>query len=638
MADAILLSPGISLAILCHLSPGPFPSDIADGSSAIQQRRECQRALARLARVCRGISLAALDTLWRYIDDFSFSLFALGRFDHNKKLFAANPTQADWTRFQVYTERVRELRAGDLEGLHSSVWAVLARWCPRGPLLPHLERLTGLDIDASGLSCAVLFSQTIKSLELRILESTDQNIADMTIQLAEPALRSVCHLVIDDEPAGSSQRGDTIAFWDLAQLQTLHVIHSARLTYPMLQSLSKFSALHTLHLALRSATEVARVATDPGFPSLRELSLSGHLGDICAFMAATAPANLESLTIDIERLCEGEKCSDEPRQQSGLGRVRSLEPIYARLTSTLRRFQASLNCSCSNDHFPDSNMLLVPLQVAAPGLQVLSIVFKGAKFHLADKTMIGLQDAWPNLVEFEVALTARGTPSPSPSYPRSSVFVPPGVPDPRYYGQSPPAPQPNPTDHPTSKTIAAFAHGHSNLTQLRLPSIDLYACPGIASVPFLDHGLRHLDFCTLDDDVGLVPYARALDMLFPRLDVAAFEGATARGEADKDKSDRNVELHLLLLALQLGRQVGARRAHGYADTNAASSAPGDPPAIQLIRNERRPEETKAQNARSFDDSPVTPPIGPIPIFVTTSPAGYFPPAAAARSPSPDSMH
>lgn len=70
-------------AILERLSPGPLPKDSTHGTSAApnEGRRECQRTLATLATVSRSISGQALDVLWRYVDDFRYTLFVLDAYD-----------------------------------------------------------------------------------------------------------------------------------------------------------------------------------------------------------------------------------------------------------------------------------------------------------------------------------------------------------------------------------------------------------------------------------------------------------------------------------------------------------------------------------------------------------------------------
>ncbi|OJT05731.1 hypothetical protein TRAPUB_3449, partial [Trametes pubescens] len=376
--------------------PLPRDRDITK-DSLMKQRREHRAALAQLATVCRAVSSLALDTLWRHIDDFHHLLFALRPYDKTKHMFVADFTDADWVRFQEYALRVRELNVGNLGRFHAMVWVLLTRWCPRQPLLPRLSRLTGFDINTSSVCCTTLFSASIKSLNLKVCHSVEDSVVQMTIQAAQPALSSIIHLSIEDVPAAIAGKEQAVPFWNLTQLHTLHVWHKTVLTIPILESLASFPQLRTLQLHIDRIPEIRQRVASAGFLSLSDLTLSGRLGDICAFMAATTPPNIESLAIGASELCASEGSRDEPHTQSGQATARSLEPIYARLTPSLRHFRATLRCSCSTEyHFPDSSKMLTPLR-ALSGLQSITFGFEGTKFHLANASLAALEDAWPNV-------------------------------------------------------------------------------------------------------------------------------------------------------------------------------------------------------------------------------------------------
>lgn len=507
-------------------------------------------------------------------------------------MFEADFTDGDWARFQEYALRVRELHVGKLERFPAMVWVLLTRWCPRDPLLPRLERLTGFEINTSNVCCTTLFSVSIKSLSLRVHFPAEDSAVRMTLQAAQPALSSVTHLTIEDMPAATVGKEQAIPFWTLTQLHTLHVMHKTVLTVPILQSLASFTRLWTLQLHINRMPEIHQPVANAGFLSLRDLTLSGRLGDICAFMAATTPPNIESLVIDASELCVSEQSRDEPHTQSGHSTVRSLEPIYATLTPFLRHFRATLRCTCSSKyHFLDSNKLLAPLRTLS-SLRSIAFEFDGTKFHLSDASIVALQDAWPDLVQFDIATHQPNPKKPSDSY---GYGTPQALPGPVlvqvYPGSYSREPRPqvpkNTHDHPTIKTLALFAQAHPHLTTLGMPSVDLDALPALDSVPLLDHGLQHLRIYTLDGGVALFPYACALDMLFPRLDLADVARAVIA-----DDGSRSTELQLLLLGLQAGR-VGTYRVR--AEQTSASSGLGSPLKIQLIPQGKYPEPT--QNTR-----------------------------------------
>lgn len=528
-------------------------------------------------------------------------------------MFVADFTDVDWARFQEYALRVRELYVGNLERFPAMVWVLLTRWCPREPLLPRLERLTGFDINTSSVCCTTLFSASIKSLNLKVCLSAEDSAVRMTVQAAQPALGSAIHLTIEDMPAAAVGQEQAIPFWTLTQLHTLHVVHRTVLTVPILQSLASFPQLRTIQLHISRIPEIHQSVANAAFPSLRDLTLSGRLGDICAFIAATTPTNIESLAIDASELCISEQSRDEPHTQSGRSTVRSLEPIYAKLTPSLRHFRATLRCTCSSKyHFPNSNKILAPLRTLSC-LRSIVFEFDGTKFHLADASIAALQDAWPDLVQFDIATRQPKSKAPSDPYGTHQdtpmmMQVYPGF----YHQPAPPRVPRNTHDHPTIKTLAMFAEAHPHLTTFGVPSIDLDALPALDSVPLLDHGLQHLRICTLDGGVALFPYACALDMLFPRLDLADVARAVIA-----DDGSRSNELQLLLLGLQAGR-VGTHRAH--AEQTGVSSGPGGLSAIRLIPQGKYPEPVQ------------TTPSGPIGEYSKYSPrSSRYSPSISIRS-------
>ncbi|KAI0366769.1 hypothetical protein BV20DRAFT_971503 [Pilatotrama ljubarskyi] len=585
--ENVLLSPKIAPVVLAHLSPGPLLESDLEKTPAAGKRQECQSALARLARVCRAISSPALDVLWEHIDEFRHALFALKPYDKTKAMFTDNITDADWSRFQEYALRVRALHLGDVSELHTTVWILLTRRCPQGPLLPRLENLTGFKVDALSLCCTTLFSPSIRRLELQVSPSVDASVVRMAVQAAQPALSAVHELTVDGKSCTSNGTGVpvTIPYWTLSQLHTLTVVHESTLTIPILESLAAFPSLRKLELRIKEVPKIQEGGLAPGFARLADLKLCGRLGDVCAFVAATAPPNIDTLAITVPRLCAPEDVEDGIRAQTLSRAVRSLDPLYARLPASLRRFDATLRCDCTQDlhHFPDGSKLLSPLR-AISGLRSISFTFDGTTTHLADKALCALHDAWPELVALE--LSAR-EPKPKQQPVHDSYHEPePTVVHLRRYSVSPPCrergrPPPPPRDHPTIKTLATFAKAHPRLERLALLSLDLDEAPDLATVPLLGHELRHLSVSKLESGIGLYPYALALDMLFPGLELADVQDAVLTPDAGGGGGGRNTELRLLLLALQTGR-LGRHRERGGA------ALVRDPSDIVLTRRQGAP--------------------------------------------------
>ncbi|KAH9888384.1 hypothetical protein C8Q73DRAFT_655523 [Cubamyces lactineus] len=571
----LLHSPNIASAICRHLSAGPLlPEDeyTVYKSDALKERRKHQRDLSRLARVCRTVSGIALDDLWRSIDDFTHILYAFDAYDRKKCMFTEALSDADKTKFNAYARRVRELHVGKIERVHATVWVVLvAHWGPRGPLLPGLERMTGLEIDSNSLCYTMIFSPTIKHLSLEVNGRAEPGIVRMVVDAAKPVLTSLVHLSITSFSSSSA-----IPFWELNQLHRLQVSPPVTLTRAIIRSLASFPHLNQLELKIES---IPTVGDDEdhiqGFSSLRTLSLKGSLDNICAFMIATKPPSLESLNIMTNRLCPTDGGSGS-----------SIERLQGTLPSSLHTFSATLTCEVEHqygrscEHFPDNQTLFAPL-LALKNLQRISIAVDTRSFRLTDATLANVTHTWPQLVQFKVT-------TPQPEF--SGVDYEHPVISSAHSIRFVPPPQPK---HPSVKTIAIFAHAHPKLEQLVLPTIDLDAVPELDSVPLLEHGLRHFSVCCLTAGVGLMYHARALDMLFPRLDLGdAYKLSATRWR--QDATDRNTELQLLLLALQAGRTSEPGRRERAAREGPTSV---DPHAIRLLR----PEGVE-QSAEDEDDS------------------------------------
>ncbi|OJT13813.1 hypothetical protein TRAPUB_9660 [Trametes pubescens] len=390
----------------------------------------------------------------------------------------------------------------------------------------------------------MLFSPTIKHLELKVDKAAEAAAIRMVAQAAQPMLSSLQTLFIDDQAVSSrSNLPESVLFWTLACLQSLHVVHQTTITSAIIKSLVTIPNLQVLKLSVKQVPNVATSDRTAGFLRLRDLSLSGTLGDVTNFLTATTPPNLESLVIDVPNVGEG---NSHTARAKG-----SLDDLYATLPPSLLRLRMTLTVPPNTEvyHFPERGELLAPLR-ALLGLRSISFAFDNAGFHLSDAHLRALEDAWPELVEFEIRSRERW----------NMIW---------YYREGHSVqPKEVPHTHPTLKTLAAFAERHPRLERLVVPSIDLDALPDIASVPFLGHGLRHIGVSTLEAGVPLLDHAHALSRLFPRLDVADArrvvlggrdvvlgERDVVFGGRDGNLEEREGELRLLLAAMQVGREL-----------------------------------------------------------------------------------
>ncbi|KAI0657756.1 hypothetical protein C8Q70DRAFT_918836 [Cubamyces menziesii] len=584
----MLQKPDIVRTLCRHLSAGPLPSEdeyTKHDSAILKERRQRQKDLLQVAVLCRSTSEIALDELWRSIDDFTHILYVFQAYDRGKNMFTDELTDVDKARYDVYASRVRELRVGKIEDVHATVWfAFLTHGGPQRPLLPNLERMAGFKINSNSLCYIMLFSPTVRQLELQVESQVEPGVARMVVNAAKPALASVLRLSISDK---SSVTPSAIPFWELKQLQQLHIASPMHFTDTIIRPLATFAHLVHLELQIHSIPEPGGTEAQPGFRGLRSLSLKGSLRHVCAFMVATKPPALELLNIETTHLCPGDA-----------GGRNSFERLQGTLPPSLRTFSATLSCenmhgygSC--DQFPNSSALLAPL-LTAENLQRISIAIDDQDYLLTDTTLAEVQDTWPQLVQFKVS-----TPKPHVVENQRQHWHPPVVIVPIKVGRGSRSEyrRPTPPKPPSIKTLAIFAHAHPKLEELVLPTIDLRAVPALDTVPLLSHGLRHFGICSLAGGVGLIDHAHALDMLFPNLDLRDARRLSATGPRQHEK-DRNAELQLLLLALQTGRtSEPARRMRatarvGERDGGGGASLGGDPHTIELVE----PEEDKGQPA------------------------------------------
>ncbi|OSC98459.1 hypothetical protein PYCCODRAFT_1454430 [Trametes coccinea BRFM310] len=557
-----------AVALVCqHLSPGSFSVEGGDASAALKERQKRQKSLVRLAQVCRGVSCVALDALWEYIDDFRNLLHVFKAYDPEKSMFTDVINDAEWSRFQGYALRIRELHVGDISRVHSTVWITLTRRSPHGSLLPRLERLTGLNLTSDSLPYTMLFSPPIRYLDVTVDAGVEQGVIRMVMQELLPILSSLQTLTVT-EPACEGLRSapPAIRFWECAKLRTLKVTRPTDLTREMIDSLASIESLRSLHMQIKSLPSLNQDEKVPQFFDLRDLALCGRLADVSAFLKATKPSGLQSSVVPVARLFP------QP----------ALDPIHTSLAPSLCRFSAVLRCDCISEyHFPYCHQVLAPL-CTARYLRDISLIFEGGKFHLSDATLVDVQDAWPELTAFTIATRPPVAARVTPRYYHAGRLL---VPVELHYSAS---------DDPTVKTLAAFARAHPHLERLTVPSIDLDAVPDLDTVPALGHKLRHFSVCTLAPGVPLFDHALALDRLFPELDLGAARNCVGHGSGKPE--DRNGELQLLLLALQTGR-LRARRTSAV-DQESTSE-------VRLIlrgrylepRGPSRPQATREQRSQ-----------------------------------------
>ncbi|OSC98456.1 hypothetical protein PYCCODRAFT_1480641 [Trametes coccinea BRFM310] len=551
--DEVPLSSYILTQILQHLSPEPEFLPFGRNFLPEGERRVRQQALARLALVSRTVSAYALDTLWSHIDDLRDLLSVFPAYDRQstQQRFRDTITDEDWARFQTYAVRIRSLHLGDVSGIHAHVWTILTRLSPRDPLLPNLERLSGFAVDELSVCYTVLLSPTIREFYLQVKKETDAGTVRMVMQAARSTLSGVRQLTIDDDINvsynGVPARPPAVQFWTLTQLQALLVVQEVSLTAEQLRSLAAIPGLQTLRLSLKSMPELGTpLPAGASFAQLRDLSLSGALQHVGEFVATASPPLLESLTVSSHLKCT---------ELASIRRAKeAIVSLPALLPATTRKVHLLMTCGChSNEklHFPDAAELLEPYR-GLTALREIHFHFV-MKFHLPDKVLHSLGDAWPDLRVFTVVTYAKPSPPPARhSYDYGYMRAPIYAQVPYRYSRSPSPEQPVRTDDPpTLPTLAAFAFAHPQLATLALPALDLTP-PEPDTIPLLNHALRTLRISALPASTPLFASALVLDVLFPSLDLRDAQAAVLTGPGGAC-GDRMNELALILLGLQAGR-------------------------------------------------------------------------------------
>ncbi|KAI0794218.1 hypothetical protein C8Q74DRAFT_1445672, partial [Fomes fomentarius] len=304
-------------ALSCHeiaaivfecLSPGPRPTEDASRSTK-RQRKISQKTLASAAQACRALTEPALDVLWRNVDDFVHLLSILpfiqpqGRTNLNEPFIFEAFTSTEWTRFQRYAYRVRNLHMGK-QDIHKSVWQVLNRRCSsHAALLPQLRRLNTLRCDDDILAKIILFSPNLRELGLTFTpESQSLDLIPMTPEEMRPAIERVKVLTVDGQVRAFPTFLKRLDIWSLAHLHSLNLALEVCITPPIVRKIAAFPHLEQLSLRF-ILSDVADNQHDQhpitSFPALRSLTLNSSLRDINTFLETACPTALQSFTVHI---------------------------------------------------------------------------------------------------------------------------------------------------------------------------------------------------------------------------------------------------------------------------------------------------------------------------------------------------
>ena len=488
-----------------------------------------------------------------------------------------DPSDAEWTRFQVYAWRVRELYTTNekYKEIAPSVWTFLSIRLGRGQgLLPRLVRLDGFDGVAADPGRLILLSPSIRYITMRFHSSpaTSQQDLDVYNTMIEVACKATIPnlegLRIERTNNLPGPRPPILPTGALVHLRELELAQMVTADKTMIDALMQFPHLCKLELAMR--LELDPEATfAPGFAELHSLRVAGTPDDMARFLDATEPPRLTALSLGVTAW--------HPDAPPVVGR------LHAALTHLTRAQTPSLTL--------DFDALCSPLPVLgavlapARGYAFLTHVavrlarVRGA-LPVSHVALYALAVAWPALEVFELAVADDDV--------DEDVFDAPEAPD--------------------ARVLVRFALHNPRLVRLTLPYVvptwptvvvDAEGVPGVAAmappadvdsdsdrsesppphppwshareledVPVLDHGLRKLDVKHIHVSVGYYEeyrrkaistntfeLAQAIDRLFPHLELeGVMVTQTSAVRAENDLLPLWSEVVPILLGLQRGRQ------------------------------------------------------------------------------------
>ncbi|RPD52325.1 hypothetical protein L227DRAFT_62324 [Lentinus tigrinus ALCF2SS1-6] len=500
------------------LSPGP---QLDDEDCLPELRVQChlaQGTIARAARVCRSFEDPALNVLWRVVDSIPDLLRILPSYSVYPYTFTRDITEPEWARFRKYLIRVRDLNAEDHECIEAFTWTVLRRWCPQGPFLPLLERLSGFELDDMGISHTMLLTPMLHHVSMALWLHPSEATVRMVMGEMMPVLSQIRSLAV----SGHADRLHLIPIWSLVQLRSLKIAYSITPTVTSLNSLASFPFLRDLSLNLTAMEELAAIPLKSGFQALRHLELSAiGLTHVVIFLEITKPPRLHSFKLSCRKFLADTDIESVLSQ---------LDTIHSWLPSSLLQFSTEFHVAREGLNFmssggPTAAQLLAPLR-SRTDMHTISFTFEDMYVGLTKEDLNSVQTLWPSLTTFEFAF--------GETIIYDLVFT--------YGGQY--------SGFPSLASVAAFVSAHPQLERLAIPSISL-ALGGIDldSLPSLPNPrLRRLRVPFFLPSIYIVKLGLLVDRLYPNLDLTDIGSTLDTGY------QRGQQFDLLLCGLQAGRR------------------------------------------------------------------------------------
>ena len=453
----------------------------------------------------------------------------------------------EWTKFQSYATRVREIGLFPDSAMHPSAWTFLAIQCGGSPFLPRLHDLDAHDLSLDDLSpLFVLLSPSLHSLSLSFKEEGDYwgnvwNPCPVAIVTLPHVVRLVPNLKGFHMPGRRS-----FTQKHLAMLQSFDGLTELSLgsgflfNGTMLHQLSTMTSLRALCITVAhhggDSTDLGPLSHS--LRSLHKLRLGGDLEDIVAIILACHFPLLDSLALQVQH-------SPNPT---------SFGTLFASVCQHhgLPTFLTSFGCEfCDGIKVQRQETLL---QYFAPLLSFSMIEDFELIFYdtrpvpsVCDEDLIRLGDAWPNLQRLNVRQI-----STSHSITFSWDYGRETLPD---------------IQHPTVFGLTELTRRCPILQYIHLVAIDASLLPQTDAALRLGHPLRELIFDHVHNTAlsseKRCATAEVLYLAFPRLDIALSKAECGRLNVRPDTYSQWKRILLLVWA----QQYRSSRDLGLLDSN-----------------------------------------------------------------------
>ena len=438
----------------------------------------------------------------------------------------------EWTKFQSYTTRVREIGLFPDSAVHPSAWTFLAIQCRGSPLLPRLHVLDAHDLSLDDLSpLFVLLSPSLHSLSLSFKEEGDYwgnvwNPCPVAIVTLPHVVRLVPNLKGFHMPGRRS-----FTQKHLAMLQSFDGLTELSLgsgflfNGTMLHQLSTMTSLRALCITVapHGADSTDLGPLSHSLRSLHKLTLAGNLEDIVAIILACHLLFLDALALQVEHL----------QNPTSFGALFESVCKHPGLPTSLTTFRCEFWNGIEVQRRETLLQYFEPL-LSFSKIEDFELIFCDTQPgpSICDEDLIRLGDAWPNLQRLDIRQTSTS-----------------------HTGRSwRPAPNPLPDiQHPTVFGLTELARCCPMLRYIHLVAIDASVLPQMDAISRLEHSLREMMFRHVHNVLSSekrCATAEVLYLAFPRLDVALSKAECGRLNVGPDTSSQWKRILLLVWAQQ----------------------------------------------------------------------------------------